>query len=62
MKIKWHKNDNGDYRGLTIDAEGKQALNVELKRIRELFMTKQDLESSEIRLAYAVSFLMNKRP
>jgi hypothetical protein len=61
MKIKWYENDNGDWRGLTIDTENKQTLNVELKRIRKLFMTEQDPESDEKRLAYNVAFEMNER-
>jgi hypothetical protein len=38
--IKWHKNDRGDARPLTIDCETKEQLNDELLRIKTDFITK----------------------
>lgn len=61
MKIKWYKNDNGDWRGITIDTENRKTLNIELKRIKKAFMTEQDPESDENRLAYSVTFEMSER-
>ena len=37
--VKWHKNDNGSRRPITIDCNDKQELDKELKRIKNAFMT-----------------------
>lgn len=38
MKIKWHKNDRGDWRPLTIDLPQGESLKIKLKEIRKKFL------------------------
>lgn len=38
--IKWHKNDRGSMRGITIDCDDRKELNKELERIKAAFMEK----------------------
>ena len=37
--VKWHKNDNGSRRPITIDCNDKQELHKEIRRIKNAFMT-----------------------
>ncbi len=39
MIIKWYKNDNGDVRPLRVECNSKSELDLELQRIKSLYMT-----------------------
>jgi len=66
ITIKWHKNDYGDVRPLTIDCKDEKELNRECNRIKKAFYSEKGLDGydysdQKIKQAYSVTFDMNER-
>jgi len=57
MTIKWHKNDVGDKRPLTIDVDNKIDLMTEKNRIRNAFLT----EGENGQKAHSITFELTER-